>query len=202
MNDKGQSQADLIREIKSLYSQIDELKKYKLALEAQEELMRSLVPMEQVSAGRIMLKSVLMQIINFATELTQAQECSMFILSTDGVVVESVLARGPTIRDDKNMLIGTVLDKGLAGWVFRNGQPAVIQDTTRDKRWLNLPEQPYAVRSAFCLPFVRGRFILGILTLTDPEPNKFSPDVIKIMEISAGPIALVLDNARLYMASA
>lgn len=202
MSTENLSKDELIKELRKLYAEVDDLKKYKLALEAQDGLIRALLPMGQVAAGRIMLKSILLQIIKFSTEITEAQECSLFILDENGVVIESILARGPTIQEDKNVLIGTVLDKGLAGCVYRERQTVVISDTNYDRRWINLPGQPYVVQSAFCLPFVRGRIVLGILTLTHAEPNHFTPDMIKVMQISATAIALVLDNARLYMESA
>jgi len=186
-------------EVESLRDEVTRLKTVQIAFEAQDELVRALVSMGQAATGRLMLRSMLLQTVKIMSKLTQAEECSLFLLHPNGVVSESILARGATIREDKKSLIGQVLDKGLAGWVIRNRQIGLIDDTMEDERWLTLPNQPYTVRSALCLPILRGKILLGILTLTHPEPRKFTPEITRVMQMTATQMALALDNARLYM---
>jgi GAF domain-containing protein len=195
----GQSREALEAEVASLRHQVAELGKYKLALDAQEKLFRSVLTMSHVSSGKLMLRSILLEIIDFSRQLLKAERASLFILAPDGRVTESILARGPTIQEDKQLLIGKVLDKGLAGWVVRNRQIALIRDTMKDERWLNLPQQPYYVRSALCIPFLRGQFLLGILTLTHSQPKHFSQSMADFMAMYAPSIAIALDHARLHL---
>jgi GAF domain-containing protein len=95
------------------------------------------------------------------------------LLDADGLVTESLLARGATIREQRQRLVGEVLDKGLAGWVFRHRQVGLITDTVHDERWLTLHNQPYAVRSALGIPILKGKMLLGILTLMHSQPEHF-----------------------------
>lgn len=199
MSDRAPSYEELLAEVDTLRQEVHELKPVKMAFAAQENLVRSLVAMGQAATGRLMLRSMLLQMANNASKITQAAECSLFLLNPEGLVTESILARGATIREQKENLIGQVLDKGLAGWVVRHRQTAWVQDTRKDERWITLPNQPYRVGSALCIPLLRGKLLLGLMTLTHPKINHFQEDAVEILKMSAPIMALVLDNSRLYI---
>lgn len=198
-NENKESMSDLNSEVKSLRRQVAVLSKYKQALQEQGKLFNSILTMHNVASGRLMLRSILLEIISFNVKLFHAEGASLFILSPDGMITDSILARGPTIQEDKEKLIGQVLDKGLAGWVARYRQTAVIKDTATDNRWINLPDQPYTVGSALAIPFIRGRLLLGVLTLTHSEPNKFSQGMLEFVEMYSPSLSLALDHVRIYV---
>lgn len=193
------STAELIAEVESLRTQMSHLEKIQMAFAAQDELVRSLVSMGRAATGRLMLRSMLLQIIKVSVKLTHAEESSLFLLDKRGAVTESILARGATIREQRQDLIGKVLDSGLAGWVVRHRQVGIIDDTAADERWITLPNQPYTVGSAICVPILRGKTLLGLLTLTHPQKHHFDNAVADLMQMCATQMALALDNARLYV---
>ncbi len=199
MSDRDLTPAELLAELTALRQEVSELRPIQEAFNAQNDLVRSLVSMGRAATGRLMMRSMLLQTIKLAVQLTEAQESSLFMLDADGYVTESILARGATVRDQRDNLIGKVLDKGLAGWVVRHRQTGLIEDTRRDERWMTLPDQPYTVGSALCVPILRGKMLLGILTLTHGETYHFTPQLAYLMETCAVQMALALDNARLYV---
>jgi len=154
--------------------------------------------MLQTSNGTLMLRGLLQQTLSIARRLTNAEEGSLFLLDESGVVTESILARGATIRSQKQRLIGEVLDKGLAGWVVRHRQVGLIADTLKDERWLTLHNQPYQVRSALCIPIVKGKHLLGVLTLMHSQPGHFTPESARLMQMTAQQMAVIIENAELY----
>ena len=189
----------LQRPQEDILKELDRLRKVELAFDAQDDMLRSLVTIGQTATGRLMLRSMLQTTIKISVKLTDAQESSLFLLNTKGAVTESILARGATIKEQKEHLIGKVLDSGLAGWVVERRQVGLIKDTRKDDRWLTLPGQPYTVGSALCVPILRGKVLLGILTLTHPEPHHFNEELSDLMQMCARQMALALDNARLYV---
>jgi PAS domain S-box-containing protein len=199
MSDRHQSQERLLAELKYLRSEVAYLRTIKLAFDAQNELVRSITSMGQAATGHLMLRAMVLQAAHIASKLTHAEECSLLLLRPDGGVEESILARGATIRENKKHIIDEVLADGLAGWVARTHQIALIADATQDERWITLPDQPYTARSVLCLPIMRGRVVVGVLTLTHSEPNKFSSHMARVMQMCATQMALALDNARLYI---
>jgi hypothetical protein len=117
MSNIRQSQEQLIEELASLRREVAELRTTKTAFDAQNELLRSLITMMQTANGTLMLRAMLQQTLSIARRLTSAEEGSLFLVDESGFVSESILARGATIRVQKQRLIGAVLEKGLAGWV-------------------------------------------------------------------------------------
>ncbi len=196
---REQSPEALAIEVASLKKLVVDLSKYKRAMEAQEELFRSLLMMSNVASGKLMLRSVLLEISEVTRELLKAKDASLFILNPKGVITESILARGPTIQGEKTELIGKILDKGLAGWVYRYRRMALVKNTQEDERWFNFDHQPYEVGSALCVPFLRGSLVLGILTLTHPKPKHFNEDMADFMKMFSPSIAIALDQARIYL---
>jgi|SRR4028119_714016 PAS domain S-box len=196
--DRDRPKEELIEELEALRQQVAELKTTKAAFDAQNELIKTFVVMLQTATGKLMLRSMLQQTMDVTRRLTNAEESSLFLLDADGVVTESLLARGATLRAQKQRLLGQVLDKGLAGWVTRHRQVGLINDTRNDERWLTLPNQPYSVRSALCVPIEKGKELLGVLTLMHSQPGHFNPETVHIMKMTAAQMALILENARLY----
>jgi PAS domain S-box-containing protein len=198
MSNIRQSQEQLIEELASLRQEVAELRTTKTAFDAQNELLRSLITMMQTANGTLMLRAMLQQTLSIARRLTSAEEGSLFLVDESGFVSESILARGATIRVQKQRLIGAVLEKGLAGWVVRHRQVGLISDTLKDERWLTLHNQPYTVRSALGVPILQGKMLLGILTLMHSQPGHFNQESVRLMEMTAAQMAVILDNVQLH----
>lgn len=199
MSDREKSKEQLIEELASLRREVAALKTTKTAFDAQNELLRNLVTMMRTATGSLMLRAMLQQTLQMANRLTNAEEGSLFLLDANGTVIESILARGVIIRENKQSLIGKIMDKGLAGWVIRHRQVGLIADTMNDERWLTLPGEPYTVRSALCVPILRGKMLLGSITLMHSQPEHFTTESANLMRMTAEQIALVIDNAQLYI---
>jgi PAS domain S-box-containing protein len=198
MSDRDKSKEQLIEELASLRREVAQLRVTKTVFDAEQELFHALVTLWQTAKGSLMLKGVLQQVLKVTRQLTHAEDGSLFLLDAEGVVVESILARGATIRGQKQRLLGQVLDKGLAGWVGRHHQIGLIADTQEDERWLTLPYQPYQVRSAIAVPLLKGKTLVGILTLMHSQPGHFTRRSVYVMERIATAMALILDNVQLY----
>ena len=170
----------------------------KAAFEAQSRLLEDFLSMAHSGAEAEVLKKTLQKSVELAAELTGAEMGSLFLLDKECVVTDSFLARGELSSKQRDKIIGSVLDKGLAGWVRDHRRVGVITDTDTDKRWIELPDQPYTVRSALAVPILRGDELFGILTLLHTEPDHFSPGMADMMQTTGNQMGLALENVRLY----
>ncbi|MGD9013997.1 MAG: GAF domain-containing protein, partial [Desulfobacterales bacterium] len=187
-----------MEELQRLKVELTRLKSEKAAFQAQSRLLENFVSLAR-SAGKVeKLISILQQTLEVFVDLTGAEKGSLFLLNRDGVVIESILTRADATPEQRSQLIGHVLDKGLAGWVRRHRRIGLIEDTQTDDRWLDLPDQPYSVRSALSVPILRDEKLLGLLTLLHAQKGHFNPQTAELMEMTAGQIAIALENARLY----
>jgi phosphoserine phosphatase RsbU/P len=185
-------------ELEQLRQQLAALQNEKAASEAQRELLEKVVAMARSPAQEEVLKVMLQETLDMSSKLTGAETGSLFLLDNRGTVTDSLLTQQAAAEEVRARLIGTVLDKGLAGWVSRHRKLGLILDTETDDRWITLPNQPYEVRSALAVPILRTQELLGILTLLHCQPGHFTAEIAQLMQVTADQIALVLENAQLY----
>jgi sigma-B regulation protein RsbU (phosphoserine phosphatase) len=143
-------------------------------------------------------QSALFETIDISIELTGAELGSLVLLDSDGAVIESILCRGEISPEVSTTLIDSVFEKGLAGWVMRNREIGLVNDTQKDDRWFIFPNQPYIARSALALPVISGEMLLGVLTLTHSKSAHFNQETVELMRVTANQMAMVLDNANLF----
>lgn len=186
------------RELESLRQEVEQLKAEKAAFEVQQKLLENLVEVERYPNKNEILQDSLQTTLDLVTALTNAEKGSLFLLETSGKVVDAILSRSEVTPELRAKLIGSVLDKGLAGWVRDRREVGLISDTETDSRWLTLPDQPYKARSALAVPILRRQKILGILTLLHSQPDRFSWELAEQLQITIDRLGLVLENARLY----
>ncbi len=194
-----------IVEKRDLREEIKRLKKEKAVYHAQSRMLDHFVSVARASADRKMINSTLQKTLEVAIDLTAAEKGSLFLIDENGVVIESILTRTQTSAEERNRLIGTVMDQGLVGWVchqcnIADGKckTAYICDTEKDERWLTLPGQPYEVRSALVVPIIRKERLFGLLTLIHSLPGRFGTESIELIEMTAVQIGVILENATLY----
>jgi sigma-B regulation protein RsbU (phosphoserine phosphatase) len=187
-----------VKEIDSLKKELTKLESEKAAFQAQSKLLENFVSLARSTDKEKMLPAFLQTTLDVSAELTAAEKGSLFLLAKNGVVTDSILTRSDATPEQRSKLIGSVLDKGLAGWVRRHRQIGLIADTKDDDRWLDLPNQPYTVGSALAVPILRGEDLLGILTLLHAQPGHFDTESAELMQMTAVQIGSALENASLY----
>jgi sigma-B regulation protein RsbU (phosphoserine phosphatase) len=187
-----------LKESSALREELNRLRNEKSAFKAQSKLLEKFVSLARSSGKDKMLIKILQKTLEVFAGLTGAEKGSLFLLDRNGVVIESILTRSDATPEQRTQLIGRVLDKGLAGWVRRHREVGLIMDTKEDDRWLDLPDQPYSVRSALAVPILRDDKLLGLLTLLHAQTGHFSEETAELMKMIAGQIAIAIENARLY----
>lgn len=186
-----------LAKIEALEKELAKLKASNNTLDIQNKILKGFISLTNVSAGRMLIRATLQKTMEASMKQTAAELGSLFLLDGDGRVTESILARGATDQTQKKTIVGQVLDKGLAGWVRENKRTGLVTDTTKDYRWLKLPDEPYDALSALGVPIVWGDELLGILTLMHSRVEHFTDTSATAMEKTAELIALVLNNARI-----
>ncbi|NEP62459.1 MAG: GAF domain-containing protein [Symploca sp. SIO2G7] len=184
----------LTADVAALREKIAQLQQENIAYQKQLQWTQDRVALSRTATGKMRLKATLKQTLNRAIEITEATSGSIFLLDDAKVVTDCILTRSGTTERERQSLVGQVLEKGLAGWVVEHRKVETITDTSLDSRWINLPNQPYRVRSAICAPMVAGNRILGVMTLTHPEPRHFQPPLPELISAMADQMALVLET--------
>jgi sigma-B regulation protein RsbU (phosphoserine phosphatase) len=168
------------------------------AYQAQSMLLEKFISMTRSLDEPEVIKTMLRETINISIELTGAELGSLILLDSDGLVVDNILSRGDTSPELSYMLIQSVLEKGLAGWVMRHRKIGLVEDTEKDDRWLILPDQPYKARAALALPIFSDDMLLGVLTLIHSKADYFTAKIVELINIAAKQVALILENVYFF----
>jgi sigma-B regulation protein RsbU (phosphoserine phosphatase) len=168
------------------------------AFQAQSVLFEKFISMARSPDEPEVTEAMLRETIGISTQLTGAELGSLILMDSDGRVVDSILSRGQISPDLGSMLIKSVLEEGLAGWVIHHRKIGLIHDTEKDDRWLMFPDQPYRARSALALPIISNDMLLGVLTLMHSRPNYFTDKIVELINVTAKQMALVLENVYFF----
>jgi signal transduction histidine kinase len=96
--------------------------------------------------------------------------------------------------------VGVPLDGSAAGWVFRNGQPLIIQDTRFDQRHFKVPDRvsQYETRSLAAVPLmVRGEVIGVLEAINKKDGAHYTDEDLTILATLAALAAQALQNDHL-----
>jgi GAF domain-containing protein len=144
------------------------------------------------------LESFLQTVINEATELTNSELAS--ILEYDEGAEELRFLSMNWFERDLLRPMGVPLDGSAAGWVFRRGQPLIVQDTKVDKRHFKMVDDvtKHETHSLVAVPLmVRGQ-VLGVLeALNKKDDAHYTEEDLTILETLGALAAQAMQNVSL-----
>ncbi|GAB4211105.1 MAG: GAF domain-containing protein [Roseiflexaceae bacterium] len=91
-----------------------------------------------------------------------------------------------------------LMRESLVGWVLRERQTVVIEETRDDPRWIMAPDDPNLVRSAAAVPILRDDQLFGAITLVHHTPGHFTEEHTDLLTSVAAQCAIALENAELF----
>ena len=86
--------------------------------------------------------------------------------------------------------------EGLTGWVAKTGEPALVQDVTRDPRYVWM--QGSLTRSELLVPIQTNECITGVLDIQSQQEDAFDEDDLELMRAIASQTGIAIENARLF----
>ncbi|MBN1657522.1 MAG: GAF domain-containing protein [Anaerolineae bacterium] len=166
-------------------------------VDQERELLQILFEVSEHLATSLDLDWVLSRVLDLSIAATGAQDGSVFLLPVPGTRGARILRRAlPPAEAD--LVIEEVLGRGLAGWVVRHKEVAIVADTSTDPQWLPFPDELDPPGSALAAPLIAGGSVLGVMTLTHREKEHYHDRDIAIVLAIAGQAAVAIEKARLH----
>jgi len=141
------------------------------------------------------------QVLRHILELGQASvggiAGSILLLDSAGRPTHSILSRPDPVAP---AFFQEILSRGAAGWVMREQKGVLIRDTSTDPRWLTLPDDPWATRSAIVVPMIAQGQTIGILTVAHAQVDRFDQDDLDLLTSIAEQASTVVQRAHLFTA--
>jgi NtrC-family two-component system sensor histidine kinase KinB len=147
------------------------------------------------------LHTVLERVLLLSTGSIGVERASLIVLDDEMKPIDgAIIVNGNIIAHKAEQLWATV-ENGLAGWVLREGKPALISDTSLDPRWLkrkdDAPEKS-GPKSAVCLPLTQRGDLVGVITIVHPKPDFFSQEDFDLLQGVADLAGTAVGNSRLF----
>ena len=150
------------------------------------------------------LRALLERVLLLSMRYVGAINGSIIVLDDQGDPVDSAIVAGDKIHNHTTDRLRDTLEKGLSGWVLREGQAALVEDTTRDSRWMARQyeeDEKQNPKSAVSVPILTRDKLVGILTLVHPQPGFFTSEHVDLVRAIADQAGIAVLNARLYAES-
>ncbi|MDI6768083.1 MAG: GAF domain-containing protein [Anaerolineales bacterium] len=155
-------------------------------------------------ASALDLHTVLQRVLFQSLKYAGGERGSIVVLDDNGKPVEAAIVIGKRILDHTTQQLREIVERGLAGWVLRQRQAALVSDTSQDERWLRRPDdaaERSGAKSAICVPLMARERPVGVLTLVHPTPGAYNDEHFSLMQAIADQAGIAVLNARLYAES-
>lgn len=144
------------------------------------------------------LDSFLQSIIIEATELTNSELASILEYDEDAEELRFIAMQW--FQRDLLRPVGVPLDGSAAGWVYRRGQPLIIQDVRVDKRHFKVVDRVtrHETHSLVAVPLmVRGEVVGVLEALNKKDDAHYTEEDLTILETLGALAAQAMKNTDL-----
>jgi diguanylate cyclase (GGDEF)-like protein len=125
--------------------------------------------------------------------LVDYHNCCVYLL--DGDRLEPVAVRGNL--EGKDVSLTLRLGEGLTGHVAKTGKPMLVANSSESEHCLQVSESA-GDESVAAAPLLYGQRVIGAIMTSKLGVGQFDDDDLRLLEVLAGHVAVVLENARLY----
>ena len=90
---------------------------------------------------------------------------------------------------------------GVAGWVFTNREPAVVNNASEDSRFYKDIDDMtgFKTRNLICTPLLfSDHQCLGTIQSMNKREGNFTDDDLELLKLAAGMVAIAINNSKRY----
>ncbi len=145
------------------------------------------------------IEDVLNYAMEWAEEFIYAEASTIYELDEEKSELFIRIARGE--KKESVERIKFELGQGVSGHVVQTGQPMVIQDVRKEKRFSPKFDRitGFRTRSMICVPLIlRGKTIGALQVLNKKSGDLFTKIDVELLTSMSQQIAVAMENAKLY----
>jgi len=141
---------------------------------------------------------VLKQVIDEVRRMVGAEGASVLLRDPTGDDMIFAAAAGPYAEGLVNMRVPITI--GIAGWVMRERQPALVGDAPSDPRFSNSTDAitGLTTRSVLAVPLKFKGAVWGVIEAINQTSGVFDEHDCEMLEALAGSAAVAIENAQSY----
>jgi PAS domain S-box-containing protein len=152
----------------------------------------------QLVSASLDLDSVLQSLMTQIRNYFQVEAASVALLDEDTGDLTFLVAVGEGAAE----VTGLRLDEGvgIAGWVVKTGQPAIVPDVHSDERFCAGVDEKTGLytRALLAVPVKSEGRPIGVIEILNPASGAFDRDAQRLLLAASGLAAAAIRNAALY----
>lgn len=173
-------------------------------LKRDNEVLNRLVQVSLILNSTLDLERLLQRIMQIAGEITHAAAASILLMDRNTNQLSFAASTGTDIK--KLQDIPVPLDSSIAGTIFTEGRPIIIDEPDRDPRHYSQVDKEieYKTTSLVGVPMRVREEVIGVLEALNKKPDvnggRFDEEDVRRLTILAAQAAVAIENARLVEA--
>lgn len=193
-----QDAADKEEQIRDLK---EELEQSRAKLEEKIERLSTLIDVAASISSTLDLDQLLRYVMTCATKVMKAKDSSLMLIDerTNELVFKIALGEKSAQIQEFRIRMG----QGIAGEVALTGEPLVVSDTSKDKRFDRSVDMAtgFDTKSIMCVPIKLRDKVVGVIeVLNAGYSGTLSEEDLDIFNAFASAAGIALQNARLFAA--
>lgn len=144
------------------------------------------------------LDNVLTRVISLINASLGVEAGSVFLIDRDSgdLVIRTLVGQEAISVDGLHIPRG----KGIAGWVYKHGETALVNDVHQDARFYAKVDElsGFRTRSMLCIPLRSKDRVIGVLEAINKRQGTFSPEDRQLLEGLAPIAGPAVENALLH----
>lgn len=175
-----------------------QLKHARVRLEEERNRLQLLYNISRAISTQLDLPSTMSRIITQTQTAVNATKGNIMLLDETGKVNYKFLIRAGSKLEISDQVTQDVMTRGLGGWLVRNNRGDIIEDISKDRRWITLPDDRGETGSAIGVPLSTSTRIVGVLILNHPEVGYFTKEHLALLETIGAQATAAIENAYLF----
>ena len=179
---------------------MEKIKTQESTAKIKEFQLRILQQVSQVAIAPFNFNRILDAMMDRVMEAMHTDAGSIILKNEDTGFLEFKVTKGEKAEEIKKYKLK--VGEGIAGWVFKNRRPVIANNVYRDKRFKASISQKlrYETHNILCTPLLVKNKAIGVLEVINKKSN-FVDDDLRILNILANNISIIIENARLFNTS-
>jgi sigma-B regulation protein RsbU (phosphoserine phosphatase) len=157
------------------------------------ETLETLAELGREMSAILDLEELLTRLAHLVKRLINYRIFGIALLDDAGEMLEMKLAI--KYGDNPKVLEPVKLGEGLVGYAALHKEPVLVDDVTKDPRYIEAVED---VRSELVIPLLLKDRCIGVFDLESPELGAFTKKHVELLTLLASQAAVAIENARLY----
>jgi GAF domain-containing protein len=145
------------------------------------------------------LDELLGSIMESAKKLNHAEASSLMLADDENKELIIAIPTGPAQAEISGLRIPQ--DKGIAGWVKTNNNPAIVNNPESDKRFLGeISKSSFKTKNLICVPLRNARGgVIGVLqSINHLDSDAFEEDDLTLLQALADQAALAIEKENYH----